>query len=30
VSALDIAKAVADHKLVDRTYVFDVGSAFGC
>ena len=30
VSTLDIAKAVADHRLVDRTYVFDVGSAFGC
>lgn len=29
VSSLDIAKAVAEHKLVDRTYVFGTGRAFG-
>jgi len=29
VSSLDIAKAVAEHKLVDRTYVFGAGRAFG-
>jgi CBS-domain-containing membrane protein len=29
VSSLDITKAVAEHKLMDRTYVFDIGRAFG-
>jgi CBS domain-containing protein len=29
VSSLDIAKAVAEHKIVERTYVFGAGEAFG-
>jgi CBS domain-containing protein len=29
VSSLDITRAVAEHKLMDRTYVFDTGRAFG-